>query len=343
MIWRPFVVALLALVSLTSLSPVSLQAKVSGCTEQVSGYQGVWFDPVNGEQEVAYLAPDHLVIRDWSSGQVHGVAGNTVWDYDPTRQEANMTYNDPHPFGPATAPGFLPGSEHLQQFLNAMQDRYRIALDGNMTVVGRGTFVVRLSPKPGKHISTERLLWVDQGTCLILREQEQAPSGALIGGTHGFTAIRYAPPELRQLEVPVFPPGTVMTNQHYGTLKELSAEAGFKLAEPSPLPTDWRFHHAHLTMYPDRGAGRLKGLSWYYYAGDRTALAVTVWSPPGLQPGTSEAVRLSPGITGYFFTARFNDWPGIRWVDGALSYSLAGPALSKEQLVELAKSMKLPF
>lgn len=326
MLWLSF---LLALLTLAGLAPPSLEHLTAACRMDVSGYQGTWLDPVKGVREIAYLAPDRLQIRDRSSGQIHGVHGTTVWDYDPVRQEAILTYNAPGPFGPSDAPTLIPGRQQLEHFLGAVQERYEIASEGEGEAAGRRAFLLRLTPEPGGYAISERLLWVDRETCLILREQ---------GGT-GFTAIRYEPPERQQMEVPVFPPGTMVTTHEYGTVQDLAAKAGFDLTEPSPLPEGWRFDHAYLTIYPDRGTGEMRSLSWYYYAGERTALAVSIWSPPRLQPVTGDEVLLAPGIRGHFFTAQFSGWPGLQWEEEGLSWSLTGPSISKAHLVAWARSI----
>jgi len=305
---------------------------LSGCTAQVSGYQGVWTDIVRGEQEVRFLAPDRLTVRDLSSGQVHGVDGSTVWDDDPETGQADVTYNAPEPFGPPGAQVLIPGRDQLSRFVDANQQRYLVQTEPAEAVAGRAAFRLRLIPRPGEPRAGERLLWIDRQTCLVLQEQRDPPEGPV----SGFTAVRFDPPEA--MAEPSFPPGTLVTTHYYGTVADLAARAGMQVAEPSPLPAGWRFDHAYLTIYPDRGHGQMKALSWYYADAGKTALAVTVWSPPRLPPGTTESLPLAPGVTGQLFRTEISDWPGIAWVHGDLSYSLSGPGLSREQLVTLARS-----
>lgn len=309
---------------------------LSGCTAQVPGYQGTWTDVVRGEQDVRYRAPDRLAIRDLSSGQVHVVDGSTVWDYDPETRQADITYNAPEPFGPPGAQVLVPGRTQLQRFIDANQQRYRIIIEDIGPVAGRETFRLRLSPRPEEPLSGERLLWIDRQTCLALQDQRDPPEGPV----SGFATVRYEPPEA--MAEPSFPPGTMVTTHSYGTVADLSARAGLHVTEPTPLPAGWRFDHAYLTIYPDRGQGQMKALSWYYTGAAETALAVTAWSPPRLPPGTTESVPLAPGVTGQLFRTEIPDWPAIAWVNGDLSYNLSGPTLSREQLVALARSMITP-
>lgn len=339
LVGRAFAVALVSLISMASLLPASVEKTVSGCTHRTSGYEGVWSSPKKGEQDISYRAPDQLLIKDRSSSAIHSVDGTTVWDYDPTRHEAIVTYNEPMPFGHPIAPSLLPGADSLRRHLLTVADSYRIALDGTGTVAGRRVFKLRLTPTTPEQAGTDKILWVDRATCLVLQQQSVTPDGQVIGGTSGFTTIRYGRPQAGQLRMPPLPDDTFVTTNRYGSLKDLAAGAGFPLVEPSPLPKDWTLRYAKLTIYPDRGTGAMKVLSWYYDSGDRTRLAVTAWSPPRLRAESRGDVLLDSGITGHFFTDPFNEWGGIQWVDGTHSFNLSGPGLSDPQLVDLANSM----
>jgi len=324
----------------------------TGLTE-MTAYAGTVESSMFGKVEVFFMPPDRRLVRLVASGVVHGTNGEVWWCYVPSKSTAHL----------GDQPDSWPGFQNLEpqwpfslwtQVLTRFNRRlerggsfHKIILLGTEKVLGRDTHVIEARPtEPHGNLFPDVLrIWVDAATSLVLKEVESAPDGTLFRWCE-FTSLDLTPRFDPGMFDPHFPEGTTIVRHKTGTLEELIAEVGEPVRRPEGLPPDAYVDRAYLTVTDGTGDGETHWeLRWYYrpliYFGTTGGeLAVRVSNQPLETPSsTPETVELAAGVNGALYMLGTTHGGSVYFTAGGLSYELSCRALSRDELLSVARSM----
>ncbi|MDQ7843286.1 MAG: sigma-E factor regulatory protein RseB domain-containing protein [Armatimonadota bacterium] len=170
-----------------------------------------------GRLRLEFLSPESV------SGRLVVDDGLSAWQYEPALHLV------------IRGPSFVQGRARPERADEILR-RYRVAVVGREAVIGRDTVVLALAPGA---TGSDRRLWVDEGTGVILRAEERDASGEIVYTSY-FSRISYS----INLPVPLFrfrqPAGAKVLNifvsgDPVASAEDLRARAGKGVVIPSRL------------------------------------------------------------------------------------------------------------
>lgn len=308
----------------------------------LSAYSGRIRSVGRGEFELLFMAPDKRWIREVGSSRTYGTNGQVFWCYDSDNGVACVSQQVGGWWSFLLGPG-QPFTK-WNHFGAATADQGTSAwLVGEDMVVGRMTRVleVRLSRgwgaktvAPGPAVAR---FWIDAETYLVLKEGQPLPDGQLLDVTE-FTALDLTPEIDPAIFDPVFPEGTTVLVCRTGELADLAREVGWAVREPQGLPGTAEPAHTYLTLYPENYPDQSWELTWDYprlfeEGFSIVSLRVSVSDRDGGVMDAGQSVTIAAEVTGFHAAGT------LTWQADGLRYQLSCPALSAEELAELAATM----
>lgn len=135
-----------------------------------------------GRLRLEFLSPESV------SGRLIVDDGLSAWQYEPSLHLI------------IRGPSFVQGTAHPERAAEILR-RYRVDVLGREAVIGRDTIVLALAPGTS---GSDRRLWVDEGTGVVLRTEERDAGGEIVYVSY-FSRISYAinlPPPLFRFRQP---------------------------------------------------------------------------------------------------------------------------------------------
>ncbi len=171
-----------------------------GAGDEIISETRRWYqapDRYRSETEQSALQPDGTQVRRFSL--LHVNDGRDVWLYYPDEQRAVV--NRPALGAGGVSPEVSPfgqGVGDLNALLEEASTCYEPKVTGNATVAGRLTYVVDLGPTrcPASSGDTggRRVLWVDQGTFFVLKQELYSTEGDRLIWQSEATSVQYNVP-----------------------------------------------------------------------------------------------------------------------------------------------------
>lgn len=251
-----------------------------------------------GRLRLEFLSPPSV------AGRLIVDDGISTWQYEPALHTV------------IRGPSFVQGQARPER-AEAILRRYRPAVLGRETVIGRPAVLLALDPGPG---GSNRRLWVDETTGVVLRTEERDPRGEIVYVSY-FSRISYS----LNLPAALFtfrrPSGARLLSFHVAgrparSLGDLRAMAEGAVVAPPLLLGRYAFRDGRLARH---GAFAAAALSYTDGVG-----VVTVFQTPSSrmafpQVGDPVSLRAGPGRfldLGYFRV--------LMWRSGGTNFAVVG-------------------
>jgi hypothetical protein len=307
----------------------------------IKGYSGQIEDGRQGVVEVGFIAPHTWLMRTPFTGYLHGVLGNQVWDYNPSRGEGLIVTNAPLSRTPPVSPLPLPGEPRPEPVLEEFtRGRGEPRLLAEETVLDRPAYVLFFPAGSG---AGELRVWVDKATGIALRVLRKDVTGRTVADV-GFTSFHLGVPERPLSAWPDFPTGTAVVTETYGTPEELSLQSGIPVWEPRNIPREWvRTGGVLVTFDPSwhrwRESATPTTLSWGYLHQGKEMLRVSI-SRARLNSGPGQPIFTYLGSKLVAYT-RVTDagWEEVEWDEGGFSINLGSTELNRAALGAFVSAM----
>lgn len=233
-------------------------------------------------------------------------------------------------------PSFVQGKASPERAEDILR-RYSVSVLGREDVIGRDTVVLGLAPGRG---GSNRRLWVDQATGVVLRTEERDAGGEIIYVSY-FSRISYS----LNLPTALFtfrqPAGArvlsfYVSGERIATADELRRRAGGSFAIPSQVLTSYIFREGRLARH-----AAMEAAAATYSDG---VGVVTIFQTPTSRmafPNVGEDISLG-GPQGR--RARFLDLGYFRvlvWQAGAMNFAVLGN-VPRSVLIEIAVDLTRP-
>lgn len=251
-----------------------------------------------GRLRLEFLSPES------TSGRLIIDDGISTWQYEPALHLV------------VRGPSFVQGAAHPERAPEILR-RYRVLVLGRETVIGRETILVALAPGSG---GSDRRLWVDETTGVVLRTEERDARGEIVYVSF-FSRISYSlnlPPGLFQFRQPAG--ARVLSFQVTGEpvrgVADLRALARAEVVAPPVLLGRYAFRDGRVARH---GAFSAVALTYTDGVG-----VVTVFQTPTARmafPDVGEPLALRAGRgrlldLGYFRV--------LVWQAGSVHYAVVG-------------------
>lgn len=197
---------------------------------------------------------------------------------------------------------------------------------GKDKIAGRSAYIVEIKPRVRDRMPS-RKIWIDTEKWIKLKTDEVAPDGTMLSTSY-FTKIdfvRSIPPEKFHLDTP---PGVRIEKDeepsHVVPIEQVRKHAGFRILEPSYLPTGFKPAGAMIIPFRD---GKIIGIR--YTNGVST---VSLFQTPGdkLNPRFVERLNHGPAKSGSEV---------YTWREGNISLTIVG-RISQDEIRRIAGSVK---
>lgn len=265
-----------------------------------------------GRLRLEFLSPES------TSGRLIVDDGLSTWQYEPALHLV------------VRGPSFVQGAAHPERAPDILR-RYRVSVLGRETVIGREAILVALAPGPA---GSNRRLWVDETTGVVLRTEERDARGEIVYVSF-FSRISYSlnlPPGLFQFRQPAGARvlSFHVTGEPVRSVADLRALARSDVVAPPVLLGRYAFRDGRVAQH---GAFSAVALTYTDGVG-----VVTVFQTPTTRmafPDVGEPLVLRAGRgrildLGYFRV--------LVWQAGPMHYAVVGN-VPQAVLVSIADAM----
>lgn len=250
-----------------------------------------------GRLRLEFLSPESV------SGRLIVDDGLSAWQYEPSLHLV------------VRGPSFVQGTARPERADEIMR-RYRIEVLGREAVIGRETVVLDLAPG---ETGSNRRLWVDEATGVVLRTEERDPQGEIVYVSY-FSRISYSlnlPPALFRFRQPAGAKvlSFYVSGEAITSVDELRRRAGTKIAIPARL-LRYTFRDGRVAQH-----GAFASASATYTDG---VSVVTVFQTPTSRmafPNVGETVTTREGPARYLDVGYFRV---LVWQRAGTNFALVG-------------------
>lgn len=220
--------------------------------EQIVSERKLWFQAPNrwrSEYRETVVASDGKETNRYTSIAVSD--GTDRWDYDPARNNVTIHRLDPSMTGKDSVSPFGQDVNNLNDLFEQASTCFDAKVTGRASVAGRAAYVVDLGPNKCPPASAPELagrlvLWVDQETFFVLKQEQHAAADDKVIETREVTQIQYniaLDPALFTFTPPAG--ATIMDNrpkpaptadEFRRQLAQLAAQVEFPVFAPGDLP-----------------------------------------------------------------------------------------------------------
>lgn len=351
-------------------------------SEEIVSVTRRWYrapDRLRSEHEQRALLPDGTEVP--RSSWLHINDGRDVWLYYPNENRVTVNRPSPDQMLKGDTSALDMGAGDLNALLQEVSTCYNNPkITGNATVAGRSTYVIDLGPSlcpvGPRDMSGRRVIWVDEETFFILKQEQYSKAGDRLIWQSEVTSLQYnvavadavftfTPPagasmldERHQaLPTPVpgssLPPGSTADPQQaalLAALEPLAREVDYPLFVPEHIPAGLA---PRLPKLQPQGEGKKEAWIEYVSAGEveqdtmpTLRIIERLATYESVITGTNRAIPIAVDVGKAWARLGFRDVSGnsrpaevLVLRDGTL-LRISSYALTAEDLLEIASSLQ---